>query len=332
VKIHSVRLSGFGAFKHETHVDFDEFAADGVFLISGPTGAGKSTLLDAIVFALYGSAPRYASQPGAHVRSHYSEPHDATWAEVEFTAGGTRYRVRRSPDYLRPKRRGEGFTTEKATAQLDALEDSHWVGLEAHPRTVAERLAQIIPLNAGQFLQVVLLAQGRFEQFLLASSAERQRLLRTLFDTGRFDSYDQALQARAAQARDKVSLAERAAAAEAENLAELVGTEVPADPNDEWVTTLLAEQLRLHEVAATSPSRSSARRQHVPLTKPRVTWPTGNSGVVTLRARRLSSLPRGLPWRGPGPHWRPAGGRNWSCPTTRGSGTQWLTSTKRRRA
>ncbi|WP_022882940.1 AAA family ATPase [Gryllotalpicola ginsengisoli] len=199
MRINRVSMTGFGPFKTTQSVDFDAFADDGIFLIGGKTGAGKSTILDAICFALYGTVPRYEGQAAAQtrLRSDHCAPEDPTRVELEFTVGEQRYLVRRSPEYERPKTRGDGFTTQKAEAELfQQGPDGGWVGLEAQLRTVGVRLAQIVQLSQEQFLQVILLAQNRFQEFLLARSEDRQSLLRTLFGTRRFDDYDAALQER----------------------------------------------------------------------------------------------------------------------------------------
>ena len=51
-----LELDGFGSFRQPSTVDFTD--AD-FFALVGPTGSGKSTVVDAIVFALYGSVPRW---------------------------------------------------------------------------------------------------------------------------------------------------------------------------------------------------------------------------------------------------------------------------------
>ena len=51
-----LELDGFGSFRQPSTVDFTD--AD-FFALVGPTGAGKSTVIDAIMFALYGSVPRW---------------------------------------------------------------------------------------------------------------------------------------------------------------------------------------------------------------------------------------------------------------------------------
>ncbi len=51
-----LELEGFTAFRERTVVDF---AGVDLFALTGPTGAGKSSVIDAMIFALYGTVPRF---------------------------------------------------------------------------------------------------------------------------------------------------------------------------------------------------------------------------------------------------------------------------------
>ncbi|SFS15147.1 exonuclease SbcC [Microbacterium sp. cf046] len=215
MRLHRLELEGFGPFRERQVVDFDAFAADGIFLIAGRTGAGKSSVLDGVCFALYGGAPRYDGAE-KRLRSDHCAPEDPTSVTVEFSAAGTRWRVTRSPEYERPKQRGNGLTTEPHRAQLDELVSGSWVGRAARPVDVARELDEILGLNQQQFLQVILLAQGRFAEFLLAKNDDRQRLLRKLFGTRTYEDYQNALELRR---RD----AERALAAAGDGVLLLLG-------------------------------------------------------------------------------------------------------------
>ncbi|MEZ5110077.1 MAG: SMC family ATPase [Microbacteriaceae bacterium] len=203
MRVHRLEIEGFGPFRGAQAIDFDGFADDGIFLITGKTGAGKSSILDAICFALYESVPRY--EGGARrVRSDHARDGEPSRVALEFSTAAGRYRVERTPEYLRPKKHGAGMTPQKATAQLAQWVDGDWVGLAARGKEVGELLGEIIGLTREQFLQVILLAQNRFAQFLQAEQPQRQALLRTLFGTRRFEDYETALETRRRDARTRL--------------------------------------------------------------------------------------------------------------------------------
>ncbi|MBW9092245.1 SMC family ATPase [Microbacterium jejuense] len=210
MRLHRLELTGFGPFRERQTVDFDEFAREGIFLITGRTGAGKSSILDGVCFALYGSVPRYETGD-KRLRSDHCEPEDPTEVRLEFTVGDRRWRVTRAPDYQRPARRGGGMTTEPTRAELEELVEGEWIGRAAKPREVGLLLDEVLGLSAQQFQQVILLAQNKFSRFLLASGGERQSLLRALFGTRRYEEYTRELGERGKRAQQEVeALGERA--------------------------------------------------------------------------------------------------------------------------
>lgn len=234
MKLHSLVLEGFGPFLEAQTVDFDAFAPDGIFLITGRTGAGKSSVLDGVCYALYGGVPRYDGAE-RRLRSDHCEPDDPTRVTLEFSAEGERWRVTRSPEFERPKRRGGGTTKEPHRALLEILAPEGWTGVAARPVDVAARLDEILGLSQQQFLQVILLAQNRFARFLLAKNDERLSLLRTLFGTRSFEHYAADLDERRKNAAQRLA-AEGVEVAtlldEAERLAaelEAEGGSAPAD-------------------------------------------------------------------------------------------------------
>lgn len=186
MRLHRLEIEGFGPFRERQTVDFDAFAADGIFLIAGRTGAGKSSILDAVCFALYGSVPRYDGGE-KRLRSDHCDADDPSEVVIEFSTAAGRFRVTRSPEYLRPAKRGGGMTKQPAAVALDEWNGDGWVGRAARAVDVANELDEILQLSQSQFLQVILLAQNRFARFLLADSKERQALLRRLFGTERFE-------------------------------------------------------------------------------------------------------------------------------------------------
>ncbi|GAA3765499.1 hypothetical protein GCM10022240_17190 [Microbacterium kribbense] len=204
MKLHRLELEGFGPFHARQVVDFDAFDGDGIFLIAGRTGAGKSSILDGVGFALYGEVPRYEGV-AKRLRSDFCAPGDRTEVQLEFTVGDRRWRVTRSPEYERPKKSGTGFTTEGHRAIVEELVDGVWIGRAARPREAGELLGEVLGLSREQFQQVILLAQNRFAEFLLAGNDDRQALLRTLFGSRTYAQYEQALDQRRRDAETAVA-------------------------------------------------------------------------------------------------------------------------------
>lgn len=57
-------------------------------------------------------------------RSKYAKAETKTYVELTFCYRGEKYRVKRNPEYQRPKGRGTGLTLQKAEAELEYLSDS----------------------------------------------------------------------------------------------------------------------------------------------------------------------------------------------------------------
>jgi exonuclease SbcC len=241
VKLHRLELEGFGPFLDTQVVDFDAFADDGIFLITGRTGAGKSSVLDGVCYALYGGVPRYDGAE-RRLRSDHCTPDDPTRVTLEFSAEGERWRVTRSPEFERPKRRGGGTTKEPHRALLEVRTTEGWEGVAARPVDVGTRLDEILGLSQQQFLQVILLAQNRFARFLLAKNDERLSLLRTLFGTRSFEDYAAQLDERRKRSQERLAvegvevstLLDEAERLAGELDADLAVSPGPPSAGDEW--------------------------------------------------------------------------------------------------
>lgn len=244
MRIHNVTVEGFGPFKDRQVIDFSVFDADGLFLISGETGVGKTSILDAIAWALYNRTPRWdnvsATGASSAVRSDFCDVSDPTCVTVEFETNGREYRVTRTPEFLRPKKRGDGITKESASVLVEALEDGSWVGVTTKDGEAATFIEGLLKLNKDEFLQVIMLAQGRFQEFLLAKSSERIELLRKLFGTDRFSDYEERLKARRKAVKQKADEVRTKRAALIESIEAPEGTEPPVEGGEvEWIAHLI---------------------------------------------------------------------------------------------
>ncbi|MFJ7193774.1 AAA family ATPase [Streptomyces bacillaris] len=206
MRLHRLTLTAFGPFGATQEVDFDALSSAGLFLLHGPTGAGKTSVLDAVCYALYGAVPGARQSPGATLRSDHAPAGLPTEVQLELTVGGRRLEVTRSPAQPRPKRRGDGFTQEKAQSRLrERGPEGGWKALSKSHQEIGEELVQLIGMSRDQFCQVVLLPQGDFARFLRADAEARGKLLGRLFDTRRFAAVEERLAElrRGAEARVK---------------------------------------------------------------------------------------------------------------------------------
>lgn len=174
-------LSAFGPYAGTQVVDFTRFGGRGLFLIAGDTGAGKTTVFDGITYALFGEASG-SVRGGDGLRSDFALPETDTFAELIFEHRGLVYTLRRSPEYERPKLRGEGVTKQPAYAEL-ACPGGRTV---SKVNEVTKAVEELLRIDRQQFKQLCMLAQGEFLKLLLASSGDRAEIFRRIFDTGIF--------------------------------------------------------------------------------------------------------------------------------------------------
>ncbi len=176
-------LSAFGPYAGTSVLNLDELGTSGLYLITGITGSGKTTIFDAITYALYGE-PSGDTREVSMFRSKYADAETPTEVELVFSYAGKIYKVKRNPEYERPKARGEGLTKQKAEAVLE-YPDGRIVTKE---RDVTRAIEGIMGINRKQFMQISMIAQGDFLKLLHASTDDRIKIFRQIFKTDLYDS------------------------------------------------------------------------------------------------------------------------------------------------
>lgn len=204
MRLHRLTMTAVGPYAGTETIDFDRFAASGLFLLTGPTGSGKTTIIDAIVFALYGDVADADDSSKDRIRSRLAGPETQTVVELVFSTSAGAYRVRRTPAYRRPKRRGTGTTPERASLKVWRLTGPDGRSADdavLRPDEAGPELARAVGLSRSQFTQTVVLPQGKFARFLRASSDDRHLLLRDVFGTRVYDDLQKELADRARGAK-----------------------------------------------------------------------------------------------------------------------------------
>jgi exonuclease SbcC len=233
-------MAGFTVFRDETTVDFTD--AD-YFALVGPTGSGKSTVLDAIVFALYGTVPRWGGTRG--IGNALAPSASEARVRLVFESAGDRYvatRVVRRDGRGNVKTAGAGlqlmppgFDVTKLDTGMD-LDDLGQV-LAGTPAEMDEAVLHAVGLPYEQFTSCVVLPQGQFADFLHAKPATRQQILVTLLGLHVYEEVQSRASARAGAAEAKLGLVDQQLAA-------------LADATDEAVEAAAQQLGRMRELAA----------------------------------------------------------------------------------
>lgn len=243
MRLHRLQVTAFGPFADTASLNFDALGEAGLFLLTGSTGAGKTSLLDAVCFALYGQVPGDRQQAG-QLRSDAAAPGVAPRVELVLTVGGRRLRFIRSPAWQRPKARGCGTTLQQAKALAAERRGGGWETLATRIPDVNQLAVAVLGMDVHQFTQVVLLPQGRFQEFLRAGADARQAVLERLFATSQFRDVERWLVSHRQQTGRLEEQHRRGVDSMVDQIAAVAGVELPgtdAGPPADWAKRTASE-------------------------------------------------------------------------------------------
>lgn len=179
MKLLTLRFKNLNSLEGEWLIDFThpEYEQNGIFAISGPTGAGKTTLLDAICLALFGCTPRLdtISQSQNEIMS---KQHAECFAELKFQTASGVYSAHWSQ--RKAHNRPDGKLQQVKRELFDVNSGKL---LSSRINEVTQLITQISGLDFQRFTRTVLLAQGRFADFLNAKEEERSPILEQITGT-----------------------------------------------------------------------------------------------------------------------------------------------------
>ena len=190
----SLTLSAFGPYPDTITIDFESFQEDGLFLITGPTGSGKTMIFDAMIFALYGKTSGQIRQTDS-LRCDHALNEIPTFVEFSFSLHQQNYTIKRNPKYYL-----EGKKTPKQPSALLTLPDGKMVeGI----KEVNQKMISLLGVDDQQFKQICMIAQGEFTKLIMASSDEREKVLRELFHSETYQKLEEKLKVHLKVYQDK---------------------------------------------------------------------------------------------------------------------------------
>ncbi|MDO4488062.1 MAG: SMC family ATPase [Eubacteriales bacterium] len=179
-----LELEAFGPYVGKETIDFDGLSKSGMFLIKGPTGSGKTTIFDAMVFALYGGSSGDGRNSLDKWLCNQADPKATCGVKFTFSANGKTYRFERQSVVKRTAR-----TTKFDVFLIDSDGTEHLLISSDNAGAINQKAEELIGLTRDQFVQVVLLPQGKFEQFLTANSEHKEKILKRIFNTENWEWY-----------------------------------------------------------------------------------------------------------------------------------------------
>ena len=170
-------LEGIYSYRERQTIDFTRLTEARLFGIFGPVGSGKSTILEAMIYAIYGTIDRLNDDVKYNVMNLQS---DRLFVDFEFRAGEDGRLYRATVECRRSKKRFADVSSPKYLYHV-------WEGDEWLPCT-REEMVGAIGLTAQNFKRVVIIPQGKFQEFLMLRDKERTDMMMELF--GELRRYD----------------------------------------------------------------------------------------------------------------------------------------------
>lgn len=166
----------FGPFRELTSVDFRELSGNGPFLITGRTGSGKTTILDALCFALYGKGSGVQRTDFEEMRCKSAAWGTDTFVRYTFEINGSVFRFERR---LECKMKNLTPSFSAAVRNPDGVFEPLFE--RCRRQDMDKKAEELLGLSYEQFRQVVILPQGKFEEFLVANPDVKESILSSIF-------------------------------------------------------------------------------------------------------------------------------------------------------
>ena len=241
-------MQAFGPYADTESIDFTKLDNRTMFVISGKTGSGKTTIFDAISYAIYGKASG-EDRNGPELRSQFARDELLTEVSLDFSLRNQVYSITRSPQQLKKKEKGDGYTTIGAKAELYEWGPDGGRKLLASKITdVEEKIKEIMLIDANQFRQILMIPQGEFRKLLTSESKEKEVILQRLFHTQIYKMVEEQLKEEAtglkksveAQVQSRNEAIRRIQAVTNDELREYLAA---GNENDTLIMPLLSEEI-----------------------------------------------------------------------------------------
>ena len=173
-------VQGLYSYKDPQTIDFEQLTDSQLFGIFGTVGSGKSSILEAIVFALYDRSERL-NKSGDN-RYYNMLNLQSQQLLIDFTFQVT------SPTTNKYRFTVTAQRKKKEYERVEIKERRHyrWEKEAWHPLEVSDA-SSLIGMTYENFMQTVIIPQGKFREFIDQKPNDRTQMLKELFRLEKFD-------------------------------------------------------------------------------------------------------------------------------------------------
>lgn len=178
-------IEGIYSYKNEVTIDFNKLTENKLFGIFGSTGSGKSTILEAIMYALYGNSERLGKTGFRYNMMNLAS--NRMYVDFEFYAGNENSIYRIISESKRNKKNFSDITLSKRNLYKKTGDD--WLPITIEKNTIEN----IIGLSCDNFKRIIIIPQGKFQEFLQLNGNARSEMMMEIFpELKKYDLYDKA--------------------------------------------------------------------------------------------------------------------------------------------
>ncbi len=173
-------VQGLYSYKETQVIDFETLAGSQLFGIFGAVGSGKSSILEAVVFALYDRSERL-NKSGDNRYYNMLNLQSQQFA-IDFVFQVTSPQPTKYRFTVSARRKKKDFEkVEVKERRQYRWENNHWHPIDAPDATA------IIGMTYENFMQTVIIPQGKFREFIDQKPNDRTQMLKELFRLEKFD-------------------------------------------------------------------------------------------------------------------------------------------------
>ncbi|WKN31699.1 SMC family ATPase [Porifericola rhodea] len=172
-------LRGLYSYRESQTIDFETLTASQLFGIFGAVGGGKSSILEAIMFVLFDRSDRLNQKDNRYYNMLNLQSNEM---EIDFifraeTNSESTYRF-----YFRAGRNRNNYE------QVVLRDRNYYKGNSGEWQPIAVKDAsELLGMNYDNFMQTVIIPQGKFREFVDQGATQRTQMLKELFNLNQYE-------------------------------------------------------------------------------------------------------------------------------------------------